>query len=145
LVSEVRIVRMTLWKGRDFRERKETRVFARRTFAEVVGRPKPLENVLKVVPTEMVEGSISVKTDGGRMQLHTQTRPMNFPTKVDSQIVSSKARVEVGGCFGGAPVKIQAQASEKDAVGSFNMTTRALSNLLQNPVISGVAAPKGGI
>jgi hypothetical protein len=35
--------------------------------------------------------------------------------------------------------KIQTQA-----VGSFDTTTRALSNHLQNPVISGVAALKGG-
>jgi hypothetical protein len=107
LASELRIARMTLWKGRDFRERKATRVVAGRTFAEVVGRPKPMENVLKVASPEMVEGSIPVKTDDGRVQLHTQTRPVYNPRKVDVQIVLSKALVEEGGCGGGAPTKIQ--------------------------------------
>jgi hypothetical protein len=139
LASELRTTRMTLWKGRDFRERKATRVVAGRTYAEVVGGPKLLENELKVASPEMMEGSSPVKIDGGRVQLQTQTRPVNN-TK--------------GGSDGGAPAKVQSQASEKNrgepariqaqAEGSVSSTTNTLSNSLQNPVISGEAAPNGG-
>jgi hypothetical protein len=134
----------TLWKGRDFRERNATRVVAGRSFAEVVGRPKSSENMKKVLPAEMVEGPISVKSDGGRGQLHTQTRTKIIPTKVDELIGTSKVLAEAGGCFCGAPAKFQAQASEKGMVGSIHTTTSALPNALQNPVKLGVAAPKGG-
>jgi hypothetical protein len=139
LASELRTVRMTLWKGRDFRERKATRVVAGRTYAEVVGGPKLLENELKVASPEMMEGSSPVKIDGGRVQLQTQTRPVNN-TK--------------GGSDGGAPAKVQSQASEKNrgepariqakAEGSVSSTTNTMSNSLQNPMISGEAAPNGG-
>jgi hypothetical protein len=186
LASELRISRLTLWEDRVFRERKAARVVAGRSFAAVVGRPKPIENVLMAVSSELVEDS--TKIDDGRVKLHTQTTPVYNPKKVDMQRGSSKERVEEGGCAGGVPAKTQILALEVDgavseklqsqtlpiveeggcvggapakfqpsalekngeapaktqAAGCVNKSLRTLSNELQNPVISGVAAPKGG-
>jgi hypothetical protein len=186
LASELRIARLTLWEDRVFRERKAARVVAGRSFAAVVGRPKPIENVLMAVSSEMVEDS--TKIDEGRVKLHTQTTSAYNPKKVDTQkglpkgcveeggytggapaksqflamevdgAVSEKVQVqnlpivETGGCVGGAPVKLQSSVLEKNGEASaksqaaccVNETLRTLSKELQNPVLSRVAAPKGG-
>jgi hypothetical protein len=38
LISELRIARLTLWKGRDFRVNKGSQVIPGKSFTEVVGR-----------------------------------------------------------------------------------------------------------
>jgi hypothetical protein len=144
LVSELRIARSSLWKERDFRENKGTQVVAGRSFAEVVGGSKPLENKSKVVLVETMAGPSSSKMFRGRVQLHQQTKPVFTPTKVYPQVGLSKAIEEAGGCFGVAPVKTQAQAKEKGAVGSVNSVPSVLPKTVQNPVIPGVEAPNGG-
>jgi hypothetical protein len=139
LTSELRATRMSLWKGRDFRERKATVVVVGKTYAEVVGGPELLENEVKVTSLEKMEGSSPVKVDDGGVQGKTQMRPANN-TK--------------GGSDGGAPAKIRSQASvenwgvpEKSQAqvgGSVRLTTTNLTKSLQNPVFSGEAALKGG-
>jgi hypothetical protein len=96
LISELRAARMSLWKGRVFRERKATVVVVGKTYAEVVGGPELLENEVKVTSLEKMEGSSPVKVDDGGVQGKTQMRPANN-TK--------------GGSDGGAPAKIRSQAS----------------------------------
>jgi hypothetical protein len=144
LVSELRIARSSLWKERDFRENKGTQVVAGRSFAEVVGGSKPLENKSKVALAKTMAGPFSSKMFRGHVQLHQQTKPVFTPTEVYPQEGLSKAIEEAGGCFGVAPVKTQAQAKEKGAVGSVNSVPSALPKTVQNPVTPGVAAPNGG-
>jgi hypothetical protein len=96
LVSKLRIAKLSLWKGREFRESKVTQVVSGRSFAEVVGRSKQLENELKVALATTVEGSTPTKTFGGRVQSHLQTRPAITPTKIYYQIGTSKALAEAG-------------------------------------------------
>jgi hypothetical protein len=139
LTSELRAARMSLWKGRDFRERKATVVVAGKTYAEVVGGPELLENEAKVASPEKMEGSSPAKVDDGGVQCKTQRRPANN-TK--------------GGSDGGAPEKTQSQApvessgvpekSQAQVGGSVRLTTTNLSKSLQNPVFLGEAALKGG-
>jgi hypothetical protein len=138
LVSELRIARSALWKGREFRVSKASQVVSGRSFAEVVGRPKLLETELKVVPVTIVEGTFAMEFIGSRVQ----TRPTISLAMIDVQKRTSKATTEARRCVGDAPVRTQGQAKEKGAVGGSN-TASVLSKALQNPMKSGMAAPNG--
>jgi hypothetical protein len=107
LVLELRIARSSLWKGREFKVSKTTQVDLGRSFAEVVGRPKPLETELKLLPVMTVEGSIATEIIGDREQLQNQTRPATSPSKIAAQIGKSKAIVVAGGYVGDVSVKSQ--------------------------------------
>jgi hypothetical protein len=138
LISELRIARLTLWKGRDFRVNKGSQVIPGKSFAEVVGRQKRPESGVKVVPATTLERSFATENIGEGGQITHQMRPANILTKLDGKL---KDTAEAGGCVGGAPVKTQAQ-EELGAVGNGNSAS-ALSKVPQNPVKSGVAAPNG--
>jgi hypothetical protein len=131
LISELRIARLALWKGREFKARKDSRVVSGRSFAEVVGWPQSLENALKVVPA-----ALASENEGGC----AQSRPQIAPAEIDVQIGASKASVEVGGNIGVAPMRITGQAKEKNPVGS-GFSASVLPETLHDPMKSGMAAP----
>jgi hypothetical protein len=137
LISELRIARLTLWKGREFRMNKGSQVVSGRSFAEVVGRPKLLESGLKVVPATTVGGSLAPENLGERGQLNQQMGPAITATKPDGE---SEVTAKAGGRDGAVPLK--AQAKEKREVGNGNPAS-VLPKVLQNPVKSGKEAPYG--
>jgi hypothetical protein len=139
LISELRIARLTLWKGREFRMNKGSQVVSGRSFAEVVGRPKLLESGLKVVSATTVGGSLAPKNLGERGQLNKQMGPAITATKPDEE---SEVTAEAGGRDGAGPLKAQVQAKEKREVGNGNPAS-VLPIVLQNPVKSGMEAPYG--
>jgi hypothetical protein len=136
LASELKIARLTLWEDRVFKERKAARVVAGRSFAAVVGRPKPIENVRMAVSSEMVEDS--TKIDDGRVKLHTQTTPAYNLMKVDSRRGLSKECVEEGGCAGGAPAKTQLLAMEVDGAVSEKLQSQTMPIVEEGGCVGGV-------
>jgi hypothetical protein len=126
LAAELRNTRSSLWKGRDFRERKGTKVVSGRSYAEVLGQSEPV-----VTTTATLAGSAPTK--GGRVQSH-QMKP----------VTTSKILEEAGGGIGGAPAKTQVQVSEKGAAGNGKSVTSVLPKALENPVKPGEAALKVG-
>jgi hypothetical protein len=139
LISELRIARQTLWKGREFSANKGSKVVSGRSFAEVVGRPKLLESGLKVVPATTVAGSSALEYLGERGQLNQQMGPAISAAIPDGE---SEVTAEAGGRDGAVPLKAQVQAKEKREVGNGNPAC-ALPKALQNPVKSGKKAPYG--
>jgi hypothetical protein len=140
LVSELRIARSALWLGREFRVSKASPVVSGRSFAEVVGRPKPLEPKLKVVPAAIVE---ETNTSRGPAQLHNQMRLAIPLTKLDAQRGELRLTAVAGGCVGDEPAKTLSQAKEKGVMGNGKMAS-ALPKALQDPGKSGMEAPFGG-
>jgi hypothetical protein len=140
LVSELRIARSALWLGRDFRVSKASQMVSGRSFAEVVGWPKPLEPELKVVPAAIVEETNTIR---GPAQLHNQMRPAIPMTKLDAQRGELRVTTVAGGCVGDEPVKTLFQAKEKGVMGNGKMAS-VLPKALQDPEKSGMEAPIGG-
>jgi hypothetical protein len=136
LVSEMRFARSTLWKGREFRVRKTTPVDPGRTFAEVLGRSKMLENEAQVMPAATEENSVATGTVG---ELQSQKRPATSPSKIAVQIGKQKAIAVAGGHVGVQPAKSQVQAKEKGVMGNGNKAS-LLFKTLQNPEKSGMEA-----
>jgi hypothetical protein len=168
LLSELKIARTTMWKGREFRESKAVeKGLDKRTFAEVVGQPKIPEKEIfgnseqyqtRPATTKMLENETCgvcakhqtrpMNTEppkhvypGGRTLTHTQTRPVINMGKKQIQLGSSQETEEAGGHHGVAPVKCQVQLAEK-RVGATPVAC-GLHEALKNPAISGVAAQKG--
>jgi hypothetical protein len=131
LTAELRNARSSLWKGRDFRERKGTQEVSGRSYAEVLGQSKPAVKESMVATAATMVGSAPTKS--GRVQSH-QLKPAT----------KSKVFEEAGGGTGGAPAKTHAQASEKDAVGKVKSMICVLPEALENPVKPGEAALKEG-
>jgi hypothetical protein len=125
LVSELKIARSALWKGREFRVRKASRVIPGRSFAEVVGRPQSSE-----VAGKMMQAAVAMEKDGGCVR----TRPEFISAKTDEQLDASKAAGETGGITGDAPVRVEGQATVTKARDNGNFKT------LQNPTKSGLPA-----
>jgi hypothetical protein len=143
LVSEMRFARSILWKGCEFRVRKSTPVDLGRTFAEVLGRSKTLENEAQVMPAATKENSTATGTVGDHVQLQSQKRPATSPSKIAVQIGKPKATAVAGGHVGIQPVKSQVQATEKGVMGNGNKAS-VLFKTLQNPEKSGMEASMQG-
>jgi hypothetical protein len=126
LVSELKIARSALWKGREFRARKEYRVTPGRSFAEAVGRPQSSEEEGKVM-----QAAVASEKDG----VCAQTRPKIVPAKTDVQFDASKAAGETGGITGETPVRTEGQATVTKARDNGKFKT------LQDPTKSGLPAP----
>jgi hypothetical protein len=137
LISELRIARMTLWKGREFRESKVVvGGSGRRSFAEVVGQPKAPElsggpeqthHQKRPVITKVSE----LETGGGRGRFHHQTGPAITPVMINTQTETVTARN-------------QEEKPEKRVVDSEFPEKSVLHETLQNPAISGKEATTGG-
>jgi hypothetical protein len=64
LLMELRNARRTIWKDREFKESKAMQLVIGRTYAEVVGRSKPLENVSEEVPAVLGVGVAPAMSGG---------------------------------------------------------------------------------
>jgi hypothetical protein len=126
LVSELKIARSALWKGREFKVRKASRVTPGRSFAEVVGQPQSSE-----VAGKVMQAAVATEKDGSC----AQTRPKIDPAKTEEQLEAPKAAGETGGNTGVAPERIQGQATVTTARGNGNLKN------LQDPMKSGLSAP----
>jgi hypothetical protein len=165
LKSELRKARSSLWKGRDFREKKvERNVSGRRSYAEAVGLANSTEDErfpvysepLARVPAWLKEASAALEDQrpamacAGRMQTHAQKGPVLFPAKSHSQIETTQALTVSRGCIGGemegvrrSPAKVQVQLSGKCTEDSGSPPAKStLPKPLPNPAISGLEALK---
>jgi hypothetical protein len=125
LVSELKIARSALWKGRDFRARKASRVIPGRSFAEVVGRTQSPE-----VERKMMQAAVAMEKAGDC----DQTRPEIIPAKKDEQLDAPKAAGETGGITGDAPVRSDGQATMT------KVRDNGVFKILQDPTKSGLPA-----
>jgi hypothetical protein len=125
LVSELKIARSALWKGREFRVRKTSRVIPGRSFAEVVGRAQS-----SVDAGKMMQAAVAMEEDGGC----AQKRPEIIAAKTDEQLNAPKAAGETGGSTGDAPVRVEGQATVTKARDNGNF------KILQDPTKSGLPA-----
>jgi hypothetical protein len=125
LVSELKIARSALWKGREFRVRKASRVIPGRSFAEVVGRTQSPEGERK-----MMQAAVVMEKDGGC----DQTRPEIIPAKRDELLDAPKAAGEIRGITGDAPVRSEGQATMTKA------RDNGVFKILQDPTKSGLPA-----
>jgi hypothetical protein len=125
LLSELKTARSALWKGREFRTRKESRVISRRSYAEAVGRPQS-----PVVAGKTMQMAETSEKDGGC----AQTRPKIIPGKIVVKLDAPKGSGETGDTIGAAPVSLQGKMPETRAGGSGNPKP------LQDPMKSGLPA-----
>ena len=144
LTSELKIARMVLWKGREFRESKVVeRVSGRRSFAEVVGQSKTSEYEILGGPVQThhqkrpaITKVSEIETVGGRGRSHLQTRLVITPVMIHTQTGMMQAVAEARGVLGGATAKKKEKAPEKGVVGGESTVTSVLHETLQNPLVS---------